>query len=469
MDQPWDPNTSKELVRNRPNWYALVAWTNTLDLQGDDLIDGAKLANIEKNESSTSAQRHVATLTLAGRDLTGANLSFADVRHVDFTGAVLSRANFSFAWAEKAQFNGAQLQGVRFVATQLQSAWFLGARLQSAFLNDAQLQERDAQIRPASKGLAQWRAAPGALLDHAQLQGASLYGAQLQDASLDDARLQGAKLGELHGGLNLVGAQLQGASLNFAHLQGAWLNTTQLQGASFKNANLVGSTLKQAQLQGADLVGADLRGASLDYAQLQGAWLAGAGLEAASLPNACVWRADTHDAGWRDTRVIAPVTRAKDGRMDQYCNWAADNFEKLKQLITEQVSEGNKRRETMKWIEQMLDPNKVVEGEEEIAKAWADHERSSPASEIYETSLEDEWRKTGCDADGAPYVVGSLISRLAEDHTWTSPFAENSPEVPKLAAAFLDKDCAGAHGLSDDDIAKLKEIAARAAPQAPKP
>jgi hypothetical protein len=38
------------------------------------------------------------------------------------------------------------------------------------------------------------------------------------------------------------------------------------------------------------------------------------------------------------------------------------------------------------------------------------------------------------------------------------------------AAAFLDEaHCAGAHGLSEADKAKLKEIAAPAAPQAPKP
>jgi hypothetical protein len=38
-----------------------------------------------------------------------------------------------------------------------------------------------------------------------------------------------------------------------------------------------------------------------------------------------------------------------------------------------------------------------------------------------------------------------------------------------LAAAFLDEHCAGARGLSDADIATLKEIAAPAAPQAQKP
>ena len=43
-------------------------------------------------------------------------------------------------------------------------------------------------------------------------------------------------------------------------------------------------------------------------------------------------------------------------------------------------------------------------------------------------------------------------------------FANDSPEVPKLAAAFLAPDCAGARGLTDGEIAKLKAIAAKTKP-----
>jgi hypothetical protein len=49
-----------------------------------------------------------------------------------------------------------------------------------------------------------------------------------------------------------------------------------------------------------------------------------------------------------------------------------------------------------------------------------------------------------------------------------SPFASDSPEKPNLAAAFLDKDCAGARGLSVAEIADLKAIRDRAPPPAPK-
>ena len=52
---------------------------------------------------------------------------------------------------------------------------------------------------------------------------------------------------------------------------------------------------------------------------------------------------------------------------------------------------------------------------------------------------------------------------------YNSPFAKDSSELPKLAEKFLAPDCAGARGLTEDEIEKLKAIAARAVAQAPKP
>jgi Pentapeptide repeats (8 copies) len=188
---------------------------NTLDLHGEDLIDDAKLAHIlEKNESSTGAQRWVGTLSLSDRDLTGAYLWGADVRHVDFAGAILNRAYFDDAWAERASFGNAQLRGASLDAAQLQGATLNFAKLQGASLDGTQLQ---------GAGLAAAHL-QGASLDHAQLQGALLDGAHLQGASLDGAQLQGALLDR---------ARLQGASLDRAELQGASLDKAELQGASF--------------------------------------------------------------------------------------------------------------------------------------------------------------------------------------------------------------------------------------------
>ena len=71
-------------------------------------------------------------------------------------------------------------------------------------------------------------------------------------------------------------------------------------------------------------------------------------------------------------------------------------------------------------------------------------------------------------AEAAPYVLHGLVSRLSSPPR--SPFRDQTDAAKTLAAAFLDEaHCAGAHGLSEADKAKLKLIVARGAPQAPKP
>jgi hypothetical protein len=102
-----------------------------------------------------------------------------------------------------------------------------------------------------------------------------------------------------------------------------------------------------------------------------------------------------------------------------------------------------------------------------MAKHWAAHQNSSPVPEVYERSLAERWRKTGCAGEGAPYGLRTLIARLAgPSFSFSpdtsegllmfarlfvavgqyrfSPFGEDSPEVAKLAAAFLDTEhCLG--------------------------
>lgn len=288
-----------------------------------------------------------------------------------------------------------------------------------------------------------------------------LDGAQLQGASLDHARLQG---------VSLNGAQLQGASLFDARLLGASLFDAQLQGASLEKAELQGAVLFHAQLQGALLLDAQLQGASLDWAEFQGALFSEARLQGATLRNVCAWRADAQEAIFEDTRVAAPETGAKEQSSSyegRHCNWPAASFEELKALIAAQVPEGDLRRVATERIKRRLDPTKALEGEDAMAKVWAARASSSPTQEVYEKSFARQWRNSGCAADGAPYVLRALLSRL--DDPEESGLGADSPEKAKLAVAFLDKDCAGARGLSEAEIAKLKAISARAPPPAPKP
>jgi uncharacterized protein YjbI with pentapeptide repeats len=527
------------------NARAKITPDNTLYLLGQDLIDDAKLTQIEKNETSLGAERWEPVLSLTGRDLTGADLSFANVQHVDFSGAILNRAQLISTSAKKAVFYMAQLQGTSFFGTQLEGAMLQGAQLQ------------------------------GALLQRAQLQGVSLEGAQLRGASLTRAQLQG---------VSLKNAQLQSALLEGAQLQGTLLDGAQLQGAVLDGARLQGALLREAQLQGASLARAQVQGAWFGRAQLQGTSLDRAELEGATFENTYVWRADARGAVWKETRVVSPITEPRESCSANAggCEWTLASFERLKRLVVESTPENYRpqivirdpqlrerlavlvtqtsnisrtkadelveelapkgkevpaksslapkservpamssaalneirreleivtdkmlkdmdalanppgargpkladstdykarfvdnllrtliRKAERKTIEQTLDPTKALEGEEEMAKVWANQGRSSPASEVYEKSLAEQWRKTGCAAEGAPHVLHGLVARLSDRDT--SPFRQQSDAAKALASAFLDEaHCAGAHGLSEDDKAELKKIAASAAPQARK-
>ena len=147
------------------------------------------------------------------------------------------------------------------------------------------------------------------------------------------------------------------------------------------------------------------------------------------------------------------------------CDCTAASFAALKQRIAAEVPEGDIKHEAMEKIERRLDPTKVLKGEDEMAKVWAARERESPTPSVYAKGLADQWHKTGCAAEVAPYVLHGLIAQLNDP--FDSPLRGQSDAAKDLAAAFLDENCAGARGLSEADKAKLKKIAAAAEPQAP--
>jgi hypothetical protein len=119
----------------------------------------------------------------------------------------------------------------------------------------------------------------------------------------------------------------------------------------------------------------------------------------------------------------------------------------------------------MATIKQRLDP-KSWDGEDETAKIWAAREGMSPTPEASAKTLAGQWRKLGCAAEGAPYVLHGLVRQLSD--TWSSPFRDQSDAAKDLAADFLhEAHCAG--GLSEDDKANLKRTAVPAALPAPKP
>lgn len=99
----------------------------------------------------------------------------------------------------------------------------------------------------------------GANLESAHLEDANLENAHLEDANLKNAHLEDAILWDVHlEDASLWNAHLEGAYLGDVHLEGAYLENVDLKNAILWNAHLEGAFLGGAYLEGAFLGGAHL-------------------------------------------------------------------------------------------------------------------------------------------------------------------------------------------------------------------
>jgi uncharacterized protein YjbI with pentapeptide repeats len=235
----------------------------------------------------------------------------------------------------------------------------------------------------------------GAVFAGARLRKADFTGAQLAHADFKDADLREARFVCDYAGDDEKCAQLQGAMLGGAQLQGASLDGAELEDARLNYAQLQGASLDHAELQGASLDDAQLQGASLDRAQLQGASLLRARLQGAWLGGAALQRANLNNAQLQGAILDAPQLEGASLDITQLQGAEAHPEVLAKRLIT-----------------------------------------------------------TGCDADGAPYVISGLIRQL-DDRFQNIPAAK-----AEIAGAFLDEvNCPGAQRMSEENRARLRQIA----------
>jgi uncharacterized protein YjbI with pentapeptide repeats len=226
------------------------------------MIGESKSAS-ELIKSYTSGQRSFRNANLSGLELTRAQLPEIDLqgaylRWADFQGANLKLANLSWADLQKANLSDATLQRAVLKEANLRKANLQWADLQEAQLQGANLFQSHlmcANFRGASLRLANLEAAD---LDKAELSGvdlrvANLVEAQLRNADLKQGKLQGANLSKA----NLTGANLEGVNLQGANLRGAKLFGANLQNANLQQANLEDADLTEAKLFGANLQGAN--------------------------------------------------------------------------------------------------------------------------------------------------------------------------------------------------------------------
>ncbi len=221
-------------------------------------------------------------------DLSGANLSLADLSGSDISGANLSETNLIGA-----VLSGATLIGANLSKTQLCGATLIGANLRRADLSKAELDLNiDEQIRISRK-------------KYPYLHRTILIGADLSEADLSDTYLTGAQLC----GANLSGTNLRGAFLIDANLgktmrednvkrieadtvikywpiSGIHLETLGINFGTSELGELYARFQSGANLSKANLSGADLSGANLRRANLSGAVLHEVDLHKANLKDA---------------------------------------------------------------------------------------------------------------------------------------------------------------------------------------
>lgn len=228
------------------------------------------------NLSQTISNSRSFTLVLDKIDLSGIQLRAANLNSASFQGSTFHSAGEDGRWdtfddwiadlsdaqMKEANLTGANLSRVlmnrtNLIRATLNNANLSGARLSSANLSSTQL--------------------VGANLHNAVLANASLTGADLGEASLTQANLYAARLGRVRA----LGTQLQQANLTESDWQGADLSEADLSGANLRNADFSATRLTKANFRNAQLKNVNLRNADLSLADLRGANLEGADLQGA--------------------------------------------------------------------------------------------------------------------------------------------------------------------------------------------
>jgi len=162
----------------------------------------------------------------------GANLSGADLSHVNFYGADLHNANLQGANLSYVRLQHANLQGANLSGTNMHQVLAWRANVKSASLTGANL--------------------AGAVFTDANFDGSQLDYAHLQHLEATHASMQSANFA----GSKLDGARLDHADLRHANFHSATLHHTQFTGADIRDAAFFNANFYYTNLQQANAVGA---------------------------------------------------------------------------------------------------------------------------------------------------------------------------------------------------------------------
>ncbi|MCA9621988.1 MAG: DUF2169 domain-containing protein [Myxococcales bacterium] len=268
--------------------------------------------------------------SLAGRDLTGADLSGMSLAGVDLTGAFLESAVLVGA-----DLSAAKLDDAVFARADLTDARLTGASLKGANFGEAILLRTD-----ITGGVEATRAVfAKARLTETKLTGAELTGADMLEAVFDGADLSGAKGSGLFfmdcrldrvrlTGVELTkcvffqvsgaGADFSGARLDETAFLDADLPDVVFTGAQLSNFRVVGKSnmargkflgvaANMSNFRGIDLTGADFSGASLESSDFSECALEGACFYRAVAPSSMWVRANLKNANLTSLNAMLAI------------------------------------------------------------------------------------------------------------------------------------------------------------------
>lgn len=268
------------------------ALLESADLSGTDLT-GANLRD------AVIARAALTGTVFAKADLAGANLALTDCERTDFSEAVLDRCLFERAVWRHCNARRASAKQVQFSGCRFDTVDFSEARLSELVFIDQSFVDvilRAAKLRKLA--FIQCR------LERAAFTSADIEGFGFVETVADQIRFDHAHLRKACFAKNTV---LERADFSQALLIEVNLRQTQARNASFSAATISQCDFSDADLQHADLrdakfdggymVRADLTGASLTGADLIGAQMRRAVLHGANFDEANLFRANLAEAG----------------------------------------------------------------------------------------------------------------------------------------------------------------------------
>ena len=295
-------------------WDLTRADLTQMDLRGADLsgallegadLSGARLDQAKLNRAMLAHARMIGT-SLAGADLRECNLGGAQIARSDLSGADLSAAILEGAQLSNSSLRGARIDGLRLTGALIVAVDF------SETHSEAMLLLREIDLRGCRFVGVRYAQAvfQDCDLGEVDMSGAAITKAAFVGIRAPNACFRGLTLSV---GCFALGCRLEGADFSGAQLNEVSFRDTPLRGANFSHAQLRGSDfsgcdLRESRFYGADARGARLVRADLGAADLSSCNLAGAVLQHALLAGTSLSHANLHEADLARIRVVGQVS-----------------------------------------------------------------------------------------------------------------------------------------------------------------